>query len=118
MGLNYNEIESNSVGYKEDYTMYSLDFEEFLWAKDYRQEHIEELYRKMLDATPLSATEMDVFSAVFRDYMIVGGMPAVVDTYLKSEHFGGTLALQNQLLTDYEEDITKLPHWTRRHRRT
>ncbi|MFR3438497.1 MAG: AAA family ATPase [[Ruminococcus] torques] len=30
MGINYNEIESNSVGYKEDYEMYSLDFEEFL----------------------------------------------------------------------------------------
>lgn len=107
MGLNYNEIESNSVGYKEDYTMYSLDFEEFLWAKGYRQEQIEDLYRKMLDVAPLSATEMDVLSAVFRDYMIVGGMPAVVDTYLKNGHFGGTLALQNQLLTDYEEDITK-----------
>ena len=33
MGNNYNEIESNSVGYKEDYEMHSLDFEEFLWAK-------------------------------------------------------------------------------------
>jgi len=64
-GLNYNEIESNSVGYKEDYTMYSLDFEEFLWVKGYRQEHIEELYRKMLDVTPLSATELDVLSAVY-----------------------------------------------------
>lgn len=35
MGINYNEIESNSVGYKEDYEMHSLDFEEFLWAKGY-----------------------------------------------------------------------------------
>ncbi|WP_372520997.1 AAA family ATPase, partial [Candidatus Ruminimicrobiellum ovillum] len=32
MGINYNEIESNSVGYKQDYQMYSMDFEEFLWA--------------------------------------------------------------------------------------
>lgn len=36
MGINYNEIESNSVGYKEDYEMYSLDFEEYLWAKGYK----------------------------------------------------------------------------------
>jgi cation diffusion facilitator family transporter len=35
MGINYREIESNSVGYKEDYTMHSMDFEEFLWAKGY-----------------------------------------------------------------------------------
>lgn len=33
MGINYRKIESNSVGYKEDYTMHSMDFEEFLWAK-------------------------------------------------------------------------------------
>ena len=36
MGINYREIESNSVGYKEDYEMHSMDFEEFLWAKGYR----------------------------------------------------------------------------------
>ena len=44
MGINYQEIESNSVGYKEDYDMYSLDFEEYLWAKGYRNEQIEEFY--------------------------------------------------------------------------
>ena len=32
MGISYEEIESNSVGFKEDYEMYSMDFEEFLWA--------------------------------------------------------------------------------------
>ena len=38
MGLNYSEITSNSVGYKEDYEMYSMDFEEFLWAKGYSED--------------------------------------------------------------------------------
>lgn len=107
MGLNYNEIESNSVGYKEDYTMYSLDFEEFLWAKGYRDAQIENLFGKMRDVVPLSTTEMSVLSSAFCDYMIVGGMPAVVCSYLANGHFGGVLALQRQLLLDYEEDITK-----------
>ena len=35
LGINSHRIESNSVGYKSDYAMYSLDFEEFLWAKGY-----------------------------------------------------------------------------------
>ena len=48
MGINYNEIESNSVGYKEDYEMHSLDFEEFLWAKGYSEEQIEEFYQHMI----------------------------------------------------------------------
>ena len=47
MGINYKEIESNSVGNKEDYIMNSLDFEEFLWAKGYTDEHIDDLYNTM-----------------------------------------------------------------------
>ena len=40
MGINYKEIQSNSVGNKTDYTMYSMDFEEFLWAKGYKEDQI------------------------------------------------------------------------------
>lgn len=46
MKINYQEIESNSVGYKQDYEMYSLDFEEYLWAKGYKDEQIESFYKK------------------------------------------------------------------------
>ncbi len=107
MGINYREIESNSVGYKEDYTMYSLDFEEFLWAKGYRDEQIETFFQKMLKTIPLSNTEMSVLSSLFRDYLIVGGMPAVVNRYLENGNFVGVLQMQRQLIVDYEEDITK-----------
>ena len=107
MGINYKEIESNSVGYKEDYEMYSLDFEEFLWAKGYRPELIEELYQKMLTVTPLTQTEYDVMLENFREYMVLGGMPAVVFRFITQKNYSGTLKLQRQLLQDYEEDITK-----------
>ena len=60
MGINYKQIESNSVGYKEDYEMYSMDFEEFLWAKGYKQEQIDALYKHMLELKPFSETEMRV----------------------------------------------------------
>lgn len=107
MGINYQEIESNSVGYKEDYDMYSLDFEEYLWAKGYRNEQIEEFYQKMLSVTPLSTVEYDVMLENFREYMVLGGMPAVVFSFIKQKNYSGTLKLQRQLLLDYEEDITK-----------
>lgn len=107
MGINYNEIESNSVGYKEDYEMHSLDFEEFLWAKGYKAEQIEGLYQKLLTTTPLSQLEYDVMLENFREYMILGGMPAVVFTFVAQKNYSGTLKLQKQLLLDYEEDITK-----------
>ena len=67
MGINYNEIESNSVGNKQDYTMYSMDFEEFLWAKGYKETQIEELYICMKECRPLTNTQFDVMMKNFKD---------------------------------------------------
>lgn len=107
MGINYREIESNSVGFKEDYEMHSMDFEEFLWAKGYTDDLIEELYRNMLELKPLSKLQMELLFGLFRDYVTLGGMPEVVNRYIQNGNFSGTLTIQQQLLKDYEEDITK-----------
>lgn len=107
MGINYNEIESNAVGYKEDYEMFSLDFEEFLWAKGYTDSMIAEICACLFDVRPIPDVKFNVLSDIFKDYMVVGGMPAVVDNYIMNGNFSGTLAIQRQLLKDYEEDITK-----------
>ncbi len=107
MGINYNEIESNSVGYKEDYEMHSMDFEEFLWAKGYGEDFVESLYCHMTDVQPFVAFELEVLFGLFKEYMMLGGMPEVVRTYVEQGNFSGTLKLQRQLLKDYEEDITK-----------
>ncbi len=107
MGINYHEIESNSVGYKEDYEMHSMDFEEFLWAKGYSDDFIEDMYLHMLEINPFSQLEFETILNLFRDYMTIGGMPEIVDTYIKNKNFSGILPLQRQLLNDYEEDIPK-----------
>lgn len=107
MGINYNEIESNSVGNKEDYTMRSLDFEEFLWAKGYSNGQIDDLYKNMIEIKPLSTTQYDVMMSNFKEYMIVGGMPAIVSKFVENKNFSGILKMQKQILLDYEEDITK-----------
>lgn len=107
MGINYREIESNSVGFKEDYEMHSMDFEEFLWTKGYTDDLIEELYRNMLELKPLSKLQMELLFGLFRDYVTLGGMPEVVNRYIQNGNFSGTVTIQQQLLKDYEEDITK-----------
>lgn len=107
MGINYKEIESNSVGNKIDYNMYSMDFEEFLWAKGYKKEQIEDLYNCMLEIKPLSNIQYDVMMSNFREYMIIGGMPAIVNKFITQKNYSGTLEMQKQILLDYEEDITK-----------
>ena len=107
MGINYQEIESNSVGNKIDYNMYSMDFEEFLWAKGYKEEQIEDLYKCMIEMKPLSTTQYNVMMYNFKEYMIVGGMPAIVSRFISQKHYSGILEMQKQILLDYEEDITK-----------
>lgn len=110
MGLNYKEITSVSVGYKTDVTMYSLDFEEFLWAKGYTDSQISDIYGHIVDIKPFSPIEMDVLNERFLEYITVGGMPAIVSNFIKTGNYSGTLALQRQLLIDYEDDITKYAH--------
>ena len=107
MGINYKEIESNSVGNKQDYEMYSLDFEEFLWAKGYQDNQIEDLLEHMRSCTPLSKIQYDVMLENFKEYMVVGGMPAIVRRFIENKNFSGILEMQEQILLDYKEDITK-----------
>lgn len=107
MGINYNKIESNSVGYKEDYEMHSLDFEEFLWANGYSDSQIENLYDHMRNLKPFSQSVLDAMFEMFRTYITIGGMPEVVNLFVSQRNFANTLNIQKQLLLDYEEDITK-----------
>ena len=107
LGIHYKRIESNSVGYKTDYEMTSLDFEEFLWAKGYDRTAIEDMLWHMETLKPFNQTEMKVYSDLFLDFCILGGMPAVLREYIQKGTFEGTLDIQKQLLEDYREDIRK-----------
>ena len=107
LGINYKKIESNSVGYKADYEMYSMDFEEFLWAKGYSEATIKDILSHMKTFTPFSELEMSLFHGIFLDYVILGGMPAVIKEYIEKGTFEGSLDTQHQLIADYKEDIRK-----------
>ena len=87
--------------------MSSLDFEEFLWAKGYRTDAIEDMLRHMETLKPFNQLEMNLYSGLFLDYCILGGMPAVVRQYIELGIFEGSLETQHQLLEDYREDIRK-----------
>lgn len=106
LGISYQKIQSNSVGYKTDYEMSSLDFEEFLWAKGYKNAP-EEILEKMKKGEPFSELEHKVYSDLFRDFCITGGMPAIVSSYLQKGTFEGILSMQKQLILNYQEDVKK-----------
>ena len=107
LGIHYQKIHSNSVGYKTDYEMYSMDFEEFLWAKGYDDTQIADLLKHMILQKPFGQTQFEVYKKLFLDYCILGGMPAVVRQYIETNSFSNTLEIQNQIRLDYEEDIRK-----------
>ncbi len=107
LGINYKKVHSNAVGYKTDVEMYSMDFEEFLWALDYKDEQISIILDNMLAFKPFTNLQFDIFKKLFLDYCVLGGMPAVVCSYVENKNFSNTLDLQRQIIFDYEEDARK-----------
>ncbi len=107
LGINYKKIHSNSVGYKSDYEMYSMDFEEFLWAKGYHEDQIRAIYDHMVENIPFNDTELSVYKSLFLDYCVLGGMPDVIKGYIETGTFSGSLEIQQQIRLDYEEDVRK-----------
>ena len=83
LGIDYKTIESNSVGYKTDFDMRSLDFEEYLWAKGYGDDVISSMLEHIVTARPFSVTEESAFTSAFLEYCVLGGMPAVVSSFIE-----------------------------------
>lgn len=107
LGVHYSRIESHSVGYKQDYEMRSFDFEEYLWARGYDDEVVDDMLNHLLKEEAFSAVELERYFALFLDYVVLGGMPAVISEYVRSGTFESTFDIQQQLLRDYREDIRK-----------
>ena len=96
-----------SIGYKKDITLYSLDFEEFLWAKGYDENIINTLMNNVLELKPYSDLVLDKMNSLFMEYILVGSMPKIVSTYIEQGNYSGIPNRQNQLYQDYLDDIRK-----------
>lgn len=107
LGIHYRQISSNSVGYRVEHEMHSLDFSEFLTAKGYPETIAGEMLSHLADSAPFSAAEMAVFSKLFLDFCITGGMPEVVRSHVESGTFEGLIDLQRQINSAYRDDVRK-----------
>ena len=105
LGVQYKNVKSIPVGYEEPVTMYSLDFEEFLWAKGYSQEQISALQESFLEQRKVDDLINDVMHRELREYMVIGGMPAVVQTFIENRNFAEADEIQRQIVSDYLDDI-------------
>ena len=101
------EPKSIAVGYERQVTMHSLDFEEFLWAKGIGPEVIESLKVFFCRREMVPPVLNDRLGGYLREYMLVGGMPAVVKAYIARGDFGPVQEEQEKILSAYIDDIHK-----------
>ena len=106
LGVNYKKIRSIPVGFKEEYTMYSMDFEEYLWANGYDESQIDDIYSYMKELKPLPETYFNVLKQLYRDYIFIGGMPEAVNLFIENGTFSKPFNVQKRIYKDYEDDIT------------
>lgn len=107
LGVNYKEVKSYPVGYEEVYQMYPLDFEEFSIANGVQSETIEYLRKCYEEKAEVSEAVHQSMLKLFRYYVIVGGMPAVVQKFTDTQDIGEILKVQNDILALYRQDISK-----------
>ncbi len=115
LGLSYgkdddNEIEpveSIPVGYEKSVMMYSMDFEEFLWAYGYEDETIAYLkgFYKAKEKIPFEICEK--FETLLREFLVVGGMPEVVASFAEFKDFTKVQEIQDKILAAYADDISQ-----------
>lgn len=99
------EVESIPVGYEKPLIMHSLDFEEFLWAYGYTEETIDYLKDFFEKIQPVPDMINKKYLELFREFMIVGGMPEVVWNFIRNQDFTQVQALQEKILSSYDDDI-------------
>ena len=107
LGIHYKDVPSYPVGYVDHLDMYSMDFEEFLWANGVKETSIQDVreYFEKKEALPEAMHEK--MMELFREYIVIGGMPRVVREFVETHHFAKVLSIQKGILSDYMDDIAK-----------
>ena len=121
LGLHYGQdaemkepIPSIPVGYEHQVQMHSLDFEEFLWAKGISEDNISYLHGMLRKEEKIPEPINDHMMDLFRQYIVVGGMPNAVDSYITSNSFAAAHEAQEKILASYDDDISRHAKGTER----
>ena len=107
LGIDYKNEVSIPVGYEQQLIMRTLDFEEFLWALGV-EVNLKEILAPYVDGAKRVPEAMhNSLNKYLQEYMVVGGLPEVVDTYIATKDFYQVHLLQEKILRDYQDDIAK-----------
>lgn len=101
------EQDSIPVGYETVVEMYPLDFEEFLWANGISEEVIDKVKSCFDNETPVPEGLHKAMMELLYRYVVVGGLPAVVNCFLETKNIELIYQMQSNLVAEYEEDMVK-----------
>ena len=115
LGLSYGKdddsevkpVESIPVGYEKAVMMYSMDFEEFLWAYGYTEETVTYLKSFYTSKEKVPTEIHEKFEGLLREYLVVGGMPEVVASFAEYKDFTKVQEIQDKILASYADDISQ-----------
>lgn len=107
LGVELKNVRSVPVGFMDEVRMFPLDFEEFVLANGELPVLIEKAREAWLARKPLDQFYHERLAKLFRLYLVVGGMPAVVQRFLDTHDIAAVMAEQRQILVEYRKDITK-----------
>lgn len=99
--------DSIPVGYETVVEMYPLDFEEFLWANGISEEVIDKVKSCFDNETPVPEGLHKAMMELLYRYVVVGGLPAVVNCFLETKNIELIYQMQSNLVAEYEEDMVK-----------
>lgn len=107
LGVELKDIRSIPVGYMDIYEMFPLDFEEFCLANKVSEKVIQLLEKSFEEKRAVDSMIHDKMMELFRLYLIVGGMPDAVNTFLKKKNLKEVEEIQKGINRLYKADISK-----------
>lgn len=105
LGVTLNNLVLDPLGYLDKVEMFPLDFEEYLWAKGVGQAAISYVKECFQTKTEVDNGIHKLLLDSFREYVLIGGLPAVVDEFMQSKNVQRVALIQKQVAADYVTDI-------------
>jgi len=106
LGVELKNIKSAPVGYLKTYTMFPLDFEEFLQIYNFSDDLRSSLYRCFVERKPVNDTVHDRMMQIFHIYLNVGGMPAAVQRFQETRSLEDVISEHEDIVVQYKKDFT------------
>lgn len=95
------------VGFETILEMRPMDFEEFLWANGIKSDYIEFLHQCMKEEKIIPDAIHQQMRQLLLQYVVVGGMPAVVQSFVLRHDMAEVLRMQRDIVSGYRDDVVK-----------